>query len=297
MITILGATGNVGGKIADLLIRNNQKVRLVARSVESLRLRVGKQAQAMAGDARDTEFLVQAIRDAEAIFTLIPPDPGAGDFLAYADEIGGSIAKALQVAGVTHVVNLSSAGAELAEGTGPIVALHRQEERLNRVPGLNVLHVRAGYFMENLLMNREMISSRGMNSGAVKAGLKLPMIATRDIASFAADRLIKRDFSGSSVRYLLGKNDLSMNEATMSIGIRIGKPNLTYIQLSYDEVEKGLVDAGLSRDMSRLYVEMSKAFNDGRITAKRSPESTTGTSFEEFCKQVVVPLFLEKSAA
>ncbi len=297
MITILGATGNVGGKIVDLLIKKGEKVRLVARSVDALRHRVGKQAQAMAGDARDPEFLSQAFRDAAAVFALIPPNPGAGDFLAYADEIGSSIAKALQAAGVTHVVNLSSVGAELAEGTGPIVALHRQEERLNRVPGLNVLHLRAGYFMENLLMNREMIRTRGVNNGAIKSDLKLPMIATQDIASFAAERLINRDFSGSSVRYLLGRKNVSMNEATMSIGIRIGKPNLPYVQLSYDDMEKGLVDAGLSRDMSRLYSEMTRAFNEGRILARRSRESTTSTSFEEFCKKVFAPLFLEKTAA
>jgi uncharacterized protein YbjT (DUF2867 family) len=297
MITILGATGNVGGKIADILIQKGEKIRLVARSIERLRAKVSRRAQAMAGDARDTEFLVQAFSGSSAVFSLIPPNITAGDFLAYADEIGGSIARALELAGVTHVVNLSSIGAELDQGTGPIVGLHRQEERLNRVPGLNVLHLRAAFFMENLLMNIEMIRSRGMNGGPLKGDLKLPMIATRDIASFAAVRLPDRDFSGQSVQYLLGRNDLSMNEATMKIGIKIGRPNLQYRELPYDEAEKGLIAAGLSQDMSSQYMEMNKALNEGLITARRSAGTTTNTSFEEFCRSVFVPLFMQKKAA
>ncbi len=297
MITILGATGNVGGKITDILIQKNEKIRLVARSIERLRERVGRRAQAMAGDAGDTEFLVQAFSGSSAVFTLMPPNITAGDFLTYADEIGGSIARAIELAGVTHVVNLSSIGAELGQGTGPIVGLHRQEERLNRVPGLNVLHLRTAFFMENLLMNIEMIREHGMNAGALKGDLKLPMIATRDIASFAAVRLLDLDFAGQSVQYLLGRNDLSMNEATIAIGIKIGRPNLQYKELPYEEAEKGLIAAGLSPDMGRRYMEMNKAFNEGLITARRSPGKTTNTSFEEFCRSVFVPLFLQKKAA
>jgi uncharacterized protein YbjT (DUF2867 family) len=297
MITILGATGNVGGKIADILTKKGEKVRLVARSADRLRGLVNKKAEAMAGDALDTEFLVQAFQGSQAVFTLIPPHSRAGNFIAYSDKIGESIARALEIARVDYAVNLSSVGAELREGAGPIVGLHNQEERLNRIPGLNVLHIRAAYFMENLLLTIDMIRSKGITGGAIRGDLKIPMIDTRDIAGFAAERLIHRDFAGKTVKYLLGKRDLSMIEAGMTMGIKIGKPNLPYVTFSYEDAERGMRAAGLSRDVSRLYTEMSRAFNEGKITVQRSPENTTPTSFDAFCDQVFVPLYMQKKAA
>ncbi|OGW46519.1 MAG: hypothetical protein A2078_06400 [Nitrospirae bacterium GWC2_57_9] len=297
MITLLGATGNVGSRIAGILAGNGEKVRLVARDVGRLRRMVGRRAEAMAGDARDVEFLAKAFQGSDAVFTLIPPDSTAERFLDYADAIGGSIARALEIARVGHVVNLSSVGADLPDGTGPIVGLHRQEERLNRIDGLNVLHLRAAYFMENLLMNIGLIRTQGINGSAIRGDVRMPMVATLDIASYAAERLQKRDFAGASVRYLLGRHDITMLEATMTVGIKIGKPNLPYVVFPYADAEQAMVKAGLSPDMSRLYIEMSKAFNDGRVKVRRTAGNTTPTSFEEFCDQVFVPRYMEKKAA
>ena len=297
MFTILGATGNVGRKIADILISKGEKVRLVSRNADRLRPFVGKQAVAFAGDAIDTEFLVKAFTGSDAVFTLIPPNIKAENMNAYAGKIGESIARALEIAKVKYVVNLSSVGAELSEGSGPIIGLHRQEERLNRIKGLNVLHLRAAYFMENFLMNFDLIKSRSLLGTAIRGDMKFPMIATKDIAAFAAERLVRRDFSGPTVRYLLGQRDLSMIDASDIISRKIDKPNLVYVMFPYDEAEKGLISTGVSPDMSRRYVEMSKAFNDGRIVAKRTMESTTPTSFEVFCDEVFVPLFTQTRAA
>ncbi len=298
MITILGATGHVGGKIADILIKKGEKVRLVARSADRLRPFVNKQAQALAGDAMDTEFLVKAFKDTDAVFTLMPTDFKAEKFLDYADKISESIARALEIARVNHVVNLSSAGAELPGGTGLIVGLNHMEERLNKIKGLNVRHIRAAFFMENLLFNIDLIRSKGINGDIVRGDLKLQMIATKDIAAYAAERLVKRDFIGSSVRYLLGQRDLSMIEASEIIGRKINKTGLVYVMSPYDEAEKEMIAMGMSRDISRLFVEMSRAFNEGRIKADlRNAENTTPTSFETFCDEVFVPAYKQAKAA
>ena len=297
MITIVGATGNVGGKIADILIRTGERVRLTARSSDRLRSFVGKNAVAYAGDAMNAEFLVKAFRASDAVFTLIPPDPRVVRFLQYANKIGESIARALEIAKVKYVVNLSSYGAELPEGTGPIVGLHNMEERLNRIKGLNVLHLRASYFMENLLSSIDLIKSNGMIGNAIRGDFKIPFIATRDIAVYAADHLVKRDFSGVTVQYLRGPRDLSMIEATEIIGRRIGKPGMSYVMVPYNDAEKGLVARGLSPDMSRTYIEMSKAFNESKIKRERAKEFVTKTSFETFCDEVFVPAYTQKKVA
>lgn len=299
MIAIMGATGNVGGKIAAILAKKDEPIRVISRSADRLRPLVSKTVMAFAGDANETEFLGKAFTGADAVFALIPPSPTAPEFMRYADTIGQSIAKALEIAKVKHVVFLSSVGAELTgEGTGPIKGLHNMEERLRRVKGLNVLHVRAGYFMENLLWNIDLIGTKGITGSAIRGDLKIAMIATKDIAEYAAERLAKRDFTGSSVHYLLGERDLTLIEASGVIGSKISKPGLPYIMFPYDEAEKAMVAMGLSPDMSRTYVEMARAFNEGTIKPeKRTKENTTPTSIESFCDEVFVPAFSHKKAA
>jgi uncharacterized protein YbjT (DUF2867 family) len=299
MIAILGATGQVGGKIAQILIRKNEPVHVISRSADRLRPLVGKTVTAFAGDANNTEFLAKAFAGADAVFTLIPPNPKAPEFLRYADAVGESIAQALELARVKYVVCLSSVGAELTGGgNGPIAALHNMEERLKRIKGLNVIHLRAAYFMENLLWNIDLVRSKGIAGSAIRGDLRIAMIATKDIAAYAAERLVKRDFTGSSVHYLLGERDLTLGEAVGVVGSKIGKPGLPYIMFPYDEAEKGMIAMGLSPDMSRTYVEMSRAFNEGRIKAEpRGAHNTTPTSIEAFCDEVFVPAFTAKKAA
>jgi len=298
MIAVMGATGNVGRKIADILAKKNEPVRVISRSVDLLRLMVSKTVTAFAGDANDTEFLVKAFTDVEAVFALIPPNATAPEFIRYADTLGQSVAQALEISKVKYVVYLSSVGAEIAgSGTGPIVALHNMEERLNRIKGLHVINLRAGYFMENLFWNIELIRSKGIMGSAIRGDIKIPMIATKDIAAFAAERLTKRDFIGSSVHYLLGQRDLTLDETSSIVATKISKPGLRYITFPYDEAEKGMIAIGLSPDMSKTYIEMARAFNDGKIKAVRTNENTTSTSMELFCDEVFVPALMQKKVA
>ena len=108
------------------------------------------------------------------------------------------------------------------------------------------------------------------------------MVATRDIAAAAAKALQARDWKGIIVRELLGPRDLSFSEATRILGERIGKPDLQYVQFSYADETNALVQAGLSERFARLYVEMTRAFNEGIIKPRRTPENTTPTRFEDF---------------
>jgi uncharacterized protein YbjT (DUF2867 family) len=116
----------------------------------------------------------------------------------------------------------------------------------------------------------------------------MSMIATRDIGAAAASALAARDFSGVQVRNLLGPRDLSMAEVTRILGARIGKPDLAYVQFPYEAFQGALEQAGLSKDLARLYAEMSKAFNDGIVkpVGGRTPASTTPTTFETFAGEL-----------
>jgi uncharacterized protein YbjT (DUF2867 family) len=282
MITITGATGNIGSKITADLLAKGQAVRCIARTPENLKPLAAKGADVAAVPLEDTAALANALTGIDAVFAMIPPHYQAPDFRAYQNAIGSSIAAAVETSGVKYVVNLSSQGAHLPDKTGLIKGLFDQEQRLNTLTDVNILNLRPTYFMENLLANIDMIKQMKIMGSAIQGDIKIPMIATQDIAEFASERLIKKDFSGMLVKDLLGQRDLSMNEAAGIIGKKIAMPELRYVQFSYGDTEKALADLGFSADVARLFIEMSKAFNEGLISTPRTRENTTPTPFEDF---------------
>lgn len=284
MYAIIGATGNIGSRISANLLAGGEKVRLISRDAARLQQFTEKGAETAVGDLTDEAFLTAAFTGVKAVFSMIPPNNQARNFRAYQDVVGCSIAAAIVNAGVTHVVNLSSQGADLPRGTGPVAGLHDQEERLNLLPRVNVLHLRSTYFMENLLVNIPFIHEHGFAGSALRGDLKFAMIATRDIADRATGHLLARDFSGTSYRDLLGQRDLTLQEAFTVIGRRIALPELKYQQFSYEDAARGMVSMGLSANFSALIIEMSKALNQGlfAVNRPRSVENTTPTSIEAF---------------
>jgi len=286
MIVITGATGKTGSVAADTLLSKGLKVRVVGRDAAKLKGFTAKGAESAIGDIGDTAFLIRAFTGADAVYALIPPNFGVPDFRAYQKKTGESIIAAIKGSGVKFVVHLSSQGAHLPDRTGPIAGLHDQEERLNRLEGVNVLHRRPTYFMENLLMNIDLIKKMNIMGSAIRGDVKFAMIAAKDIGAYAAERLATLDFSGKSIRDLLGQRDLSLDEAALVIGKKLGKPDLKYMAFPYDDAEKGMVAMGLTPDLSRIYVEMAKALNEGlfAVNIPRTRENTTPTSIEEFAE-------------
>ena len=159
MIVITGATGNVGSKIADQLLSEGKEIRVIGRSAEKLQPFKDRGANVQVGDIGDTEFLTRAFKGADVVFSMIPPNPQAENIRIHINIMGESITNAIRNAGVKKVIQLSSQGAELEDGTGPVLGLHDQEQRLNALEGVDVLHLRPTYFMENLLWNMDLIKS------------------------------------------------------------------------------------------------------------------------------------------
>ena len=293
MITILGASGKTGRAAAEILLDQGETVRVIARHRESLAALVKQGAEAMVGDIGEAQFLAGALHDSDAVYALIPPNPTHPDFLAYADDIGEGITQAVRSAGVEHVVFLSSVGAELPGGTGPIAGLHRQEKRFAAVKGLNTLALRAGFFFENHFTTLALIKHEGINGSAIAGDVEFAQTASRDVGAAAAQALRARDFSGLEVREVLGPRDLSMNEATRILGGAIGKPDLQYVQFPFDAAHAAMVASGLSASMASMYVEMSQAFNEELVktTQGRNAANTTPTRFEDFAQQVLAPVY------
>jgi len=297
MYVITGATGNTGSGIAEALLARGEKVRVVGRSAEKLERFVQKGAEALSADLGDEAALARAFAGAKAVYVMIPPYPTAEDWREQQERQSDALAAALQKAGATYAVTLSSVGADKAEKVGPVNGLHALEEKLNRIAGLNVLHLRAGYFMENLLQYVGLIKTMGMLAGTLRSDLPIAMIATRDISAVAADELSKRDFSGKQTRELLGSRDVTMHEAATIIGNAIGR-KLSYTQLPAMMVKPAMLQMGLSSQAAGMLLEMMEAMNTGWMKAleARSARTNTPTTLETFAADVFVPAYQGRAA-
>jgi uncharacterized protein YbjT (DUF2867 family) len=213
---ILGTTGHTGSIVANFLLSKGQKVRVIGRDTGRLQRFVDKGAEAFTADMSDAAVLAKAFSGARAAYLLLPPAKSPEEQERDSD----AVAKAARESGLRYAVHLSSYGAQVAKGAGPVSGLRSSEEKLNAISGLNVLHVRAAYFMENNLAAIGMIHHMGIFGNALLPDFKLPMVATRDVGNYAAQRLLNLDFSVKQTREVLGERDLSMTEVAAVICAR-----------------------------------------------------------------------------
>ena len=299
MYVVLGASGNTGHVVANNLLAAGQKVRVVGRNSAHLQPLAAQGAETFIADVTDAVALAKAFHQADAAYVMIPPNPASTDPLGYSGRVSDAIAAAVQNAGTKNVVALSSIGADKTSGTGPVLGLHNLEQKLNQISSANVLHLRAGYFMENTLPQANAIRQAGNVVTPLRPDLKLAMIATGDIGAAATQALLHPTVHGKQTRELLGQRDLTYTEVAAMIGKAIGKPDLKYVRVPDDQFRAVLVQMGMSDQFSRLLLEMIGALNSGHMRAlePRASQNTTPTTFETFVAESFVPAYQQQAAA
>ena len=287
MYVITGATGNTGKPITLALLEAGKQVRIISRDPAKAKDLTDKGAELFVGETTDAELLKKAFDGATAVYAMIPIDWQTDDYTAHQVKHAEAIAEALEYCKVPYVVSLSSQGAHLESGSGVVLGLHKMEKRFDAIPGLNTLHLRPTYFMENTLGMIDLIKQAGIMGSPVRADLRFPVIATRDIAAYAAKRLLALDFSGHNLQDLLGARDVTYPEMAKVYGAAIGKPDLQYVEFPYDDFRKAMLEQmGSSESVADNMIEFIKAMNAGKVLekAKRDAESTTPTSIEDFAQ-------------
>lgn len=288
MYVLLGSNGNISSKVARILLSQGRKVRVVGRSAQSLAALKIAGADIAVGDVADAKFLADAMRGAEAVYTMIPPNYAATDMRADQARLGAAIAEAVAASGVRRVVNLSSIGGHLPGGTGPIVGLHLQEQRLNALAGVDVLHLRPGYFFENHLNAIGTINALGVYADMTASDAPIPMIGTGDIAAVVARELVNFATRGKAVLHLHAPTFYAQSEAAAILGRAIGRPDLKHVKADPEQAKAAMVQHGLSSDVADLFEEMSKALSTGAINeaVKAGPTEVTPTRLEDFAATV-----------
>jgi uncharacterized protein YbjT (DUF2867 family) len=285
---ITGGAGNISKHLAERLIEAGHDVTVIGRNPEHLKPLTDKGAKAVIGSVEDLAFLKDAFGGADAVYTMVPPNFGAADWKSWIAQIGKNYAEAIKASGVKYVVNLSSVGAHLPEGVGPVSGLYYVEQALNELETVNVRHLRPGYFFSNLFASIPMI--KGMNiwgSNVSKKDDKMIMSDTTDIAEAAAEELLNLNFTGHSVRYLASDERTPAEVATI-LGTVISKPELPYVEFSDEDTLNGMKGAGLPEEIAKNYTEMGHAMRTGIMGEdyhNNRPQELGKTKLEQFAQQ------------
>jgi uncharacterized protein YbjT (DUF2867 family) len=158
MIAVMGAAGNVGSKVADLLLRQDQPVRVLEhrRRLEELGRRG---AEVVAGDQIDPGDLGVLLKDAEAALVVLPDVVTDPEFTATRSRMSQAITDALAASGVG--TSSPSAPSPPASPAPPVRQPGCASSRAAvRAGDRNVLVLRSPFYMENLLAALPLIKAR-----------------------------------------------------------------------------------------------------------------------------------------
>ena len=203
-------------------------------------------------------------------------------------DVADNYAQALKDSDLKYVINLSSIGADVGNGTGPVDGLSYFEKLLNTTPGLNIKHLRPAYFYSNFLAQIGMIKQAGIMGGNFGEGEKLFLTHTNDIAAAALEELLNLKFSGNSVRYIIS-DERSGKEIAQATGNAIGI-DLPWVVFTDDQQKQGLLQAGLSETHAENYTTLGRALREGYMQAhaRANKPQFGNTKLEDFAKEFAV---------
>jgi uncharacterized protein YbjT (DUF2867 family) len=282
---ITGSIGHISKAIVEGLVKAGKQVSVITSSNDRVKEIESLGAKALVGQVQDVNFLKGAFKGADVIYTMIPPIWQTNNWRASQREVAKNYAEAIQANAIKYVVNLSSIGAHLENGAGPINGLYDFEKLLNAIPNLNVKHLRPSFFFYNFLAQIPLIKQAGIIGGNYGDGEKVFLVHTKDIAAAALEELLNLKFTGNSVRYVLG-DERSGKEIATVLGKAIGK-DVNWVVFTDEQQKQGLLQAGLSETHAHAYTEMGQALRDGimQADARKHKPVLGATKLEDFAKE------------
>ncbi len=281
---VTGSLGNISKPLAERLVAAGHEVTVVSSKAEKAAQIEALGAKAAIGSVEDVDFLTKTFTGADAVYIMVPPNFGSGNWKKFIAGIGENYAEAIHASGVNNVVNLSSMGAHMSEGCGPVSGLYFVEKALNALDKVNVRHLRPGFFYNNFLANVGMVKHMGIIGGNYGEAATLVLVHPADIAEVAAEELLSLSFRGKSIRYI-ASDEKTTNEVAAILGKAIGKPELPWLNFKDEDTIGGMLQAGLPEDVAKNYSEMGAAMRSGEMASdylKKKPSEFGKTKLEAF---------------
>jgi uncharacterized protein YbjT (DUF2867 family) len=293
MIVVTTPTGLIGHQVLYHLLKSDEPIRVIARDPSRLPAHTRERVEVVQGSHGDRDIVTRAFAGADSVFWLVPPDPKAKSVEAAYVDFSRPACDAFKSQGVKRVVGVSALGrgTPWAAHAGLVTASLAMDDLIAST-GVSYRALTNPSFMDNLLRQVESIKNQGMFSLPISGDLKQPSCATRDVASVAAKLLLDHSWSGVASVPVLGPEDLSYNEMAEIMSEVLGKP-VRFQEITRESFKARLLSRGMSEPMAQGNLDMWIAYNQGLDSAEpRTPESTTPTSFRQWCQEVLSPAVL-----
>jgi uncharacterized protein YbjT (DUF2867 family) len=286
MFAVAGASGRTGAATAEALLKHGEKVRVVVRKEEQGEVWQRRHAEVALADFNDTEALTRAFTGMKGVFVLMPPNPGATDFVAECDALFKHVTAAIKAANVKRVVLLSSVGAQHPTGTGPVVVLHNAEKALRNVaPSLTF--VRPAYFVENWAQ----VALTALDTGELPffgaTHLKFPQACAKDIGEVCAKALTEDVHGPAKIIELCGKENWSAEDVA-EVFASLFERKVKAVAHPVEQAKAGLMAAGVPEHFAGLMQELYQAHARGLLAFSHPHQLTRGhTSLYDALKPLV----------
>lgn len=282
---ITGATGHIAKPLSLSLLKAGHQVTVIGRSAEKLKDLTEAGAKAAIGSVEDADFLKSAFAGADAVYLMIPPNFSAENWRAYQNSVARNYTAAVLANGIRYIVHLSSIGAHMGNGAGPVDGLADSERLLDQLEEVNVRHLRPSYFMYNLFGMIPMIKGMNIMGGNFGGtGEKLVLVHTDDIAEAATEEMLALSFNGKSIRYVAG-DERTPEEIATVLSAAIDQPGIPWVVFSDEQSLEGMRRAGLRETFAEGYTAMGIAIRNGEMQAdywKNHPAALAKTKLEDF---------------
>jgi uncharacterized protein YbjT (DUF2867 family) len=293
MIVVTTPTGLIGHQVLNNLLESDEPIRVIARGPSRLPAHTRERVEVVPGSHGDLDVVTRAFAGADSVFWLVPPDPHAESVESAYVDFTRPACEAFKSQGVRRVVGVSALGrgTPWAASAGLVTASLAMDDLIAST-GVSYRALTNPSFMDNLLRQVESIKNQGMFFLPISGDLKQPSCATRDTAAVAAKLLLDHSWGGVASRPVLGPEDLSYHDMAQIMSEVLGKP-VRFQQLTGEAYKTRLLSRGMSEAMAQGNLDMWVAYNQGLDTAEpRTPESTTPTSFRQWCEEVLKPAVL-----
>lgn len=291
MIVITTPTGLIGHQVLENALDHDVPIRVIARDPSRLTSRVRERVEVVQGAMDDAAVVAEACAGADSVFWVIPPTPTAESVEGHFQALTRPLCDAIRSRHVPRVVAVSSLGRGVAKNAGHVSASLAMDEAIEST-GVHYRALCMPAFMDNTIWQVEPIKHQGMFFAPISGDLRLPTCATRDIATAAAGLLVDDSWSGQAQVPILGPEDLSHNDMAQIMSEVLERP-VRFQEIPTEAYKANMVQSGMTEGWAQGLVDMLTAINQGLYnTEPRTPESTTPTSFRQWCEEVLKPAVL-----
>lgn len=290
MIVISAPTSKIGKQVIDNILESDEEIRVIARDPNRLPAAVRQRVEIIQGSHADRDVVDRAFDGADSVFWLVPANPKAESVYEAYVRFSIPAADAIVRHHVDRIVAISALGRGQQRYGGHISASLAMEDLL-RSTGANVRALTMPSFMDNVLRQLQLIKNEGVISFTIPGNLKVPSVATRDIAAVASRLLLDRGWAGQNSLAILGPEDISFEEMAEILTEVLGKP-VRFVQLSREDYKTMFLSRGCSEAIAQGMVDMDIAKEQGLDNViGRTSENSSPTSFRQWAQEVLKPAF------